>query len=281
MTPDLILGQFDSAAKNFVFPMLDNGYVYPADVRLSIFRDEVRWLIIVEVLGVYVPKVSGCNVFQNCLHLFGSDLHREPGLANEDFLYPIDSLPDDPLFEDEYDWYVRPHCQVLGIRGYRIGVDLSTEALSKRGLELLDPPNVHSRMRRPSHRPSLSIADVNVVEEDVGTANVEFTVTLSAASDVIVSVGYSTFGLTASADFQQSSARLKFASGVTTQTITVPVVGDDDETVGIKLSEELNATIARAQAKATIVDNDPPPTVLSSTCLYRKVTPVRRLLTLR
>lgn len=118
----------------------------------------------------------------------------------------------------------------------------------------------------PVAPPSLSIADVNVVEGDAGTANVEFTVTLSAASDVTVSVSYNTFGLTASAaDFQQSSARLKFAPGVTTQTITVPVIGDEidefDETVGIKLSEELNATIVRGQAKATILDNDPPPTV--------------------
>ena len=142
MTPDLILEQFDRAAKNFVFPMLDNGYVYPADVRLSIFRDQARWLMIVEVLGVYVPKVSGCDVFQNCLHLFGSDLYREPGTANEDFHYPIDSLPDDPLFEDEYDWYVRPQCRVLGIRGRRIALDLSAAALVQRGLELLEPPNV-------------------------------------------------------------------------------------------------------------------------------------------
>ena len=64
MTPNLILEQFDRAAKNFVFPMLDNGYVYPADLRLSIFRDPTQWLMIVEVLGVYVPKVSGCDVLQ-------------------------------------------------------------------------------------------------------------------------------------------------------------------------------------------------------------------------
>jgi plasmid stabilization system protein ParE len=32
------------AAKSFVFPMLDNGYIYLADVRLSIFRDPKRWL---------------------------------------------------------------------------------------------------------------------------------------------------------------------------------------------------------------------------------------------
>jgi hypothetical protein len=80
-------------------------------------------------------------------------------------------------------------------------------------------------------------------------------------------VGYQTFGLTAAAnaDFQAASARLKFAPGVTTQTITVSVAGDEidevDETIGIKLTEALNATIGRAQATATILDNDPPPTV--------------------
>lgn len=142
MTPNLILDQFDRAARNFVFPMLDNGYVYPADVRLSIFRDPKRWLMIVEVLGISSPRVSGCDVFENCLHLFGSRLSREPGTANEDFLHPIDSLPDDPLFEDEYDWYVRPQARALSIRGHRIPLDLSMEALAQRGLELLDPPNV-------------------------------------------------------------------------------------------------------------------------------------------
>ena len=142
MRPDLILEQFDRAAKNFVFPMLDNGYVYLADVRLSIFRDPKRWMMIVEVLGVYVPKVSGCDVFQNCLHIFGSHLSRKPGTANDDFLFPIDSLSDDPLFEDECEWYVRPQCRVLGIRGHRIALELSTEALAQHGLELLDPPNV-------------------------------------------------------------------------------------------------------------------------------------------
>ena len=119
----------------------------------------------------------------------------------------------------------------------------------------------------PVAPPSLSIgADVNVDEGDAGTKNIEFTVTLSAASAETVSVSYNTFGMTASAaDFQPASARLKFAPGVTSRTITVPVSGDEidefDETIGIKLSEELNATISRAQARATIADNDPPPAI--------------------
>jgi hypothetical protein len=64
-------------------------------------------------LGISGPRVSGGDVFQNCLHLFGSDLYREPGTANETSFIKIDSLPDDPLFEDEYDWCVRPQVQAL------------------------------------------------------------------------------------------------------------------------------------------------------------------------
>jgi hypothetical protein len=47
--------------------------------------------------------------------------------------------------------------------------------------------------------------------------------------------------------------------------VSIPVVGDDldefDETFGIDLGAELNATISRARAQATIVDNDPPPSL--------------------
>ena len=42
-------------------------------------------MMIGEVLGISVPKVSGCDAFQNCLYLFGSDFYREHGTANEDF----------------------------------------------------------------------------------------------------------------------------------------------------------------------------------------------------
>ena len=34
MTVDEILRQLDDSARKFTFPMLDNGYIYPLDVRL-------------------------------------------------------------------------------------------------------------------------------------------------------------------------------------------------------------------------------------------------------
>ena len=117
--------------------------------------------------------------------------------------------------------------------------------------------------------PAININDVTVTEGDAGTTNATFTLTLSTPSAVTVSVGYNTFGQSASnVDFQNVSGRVKFAPGVTSQTVTVPITGDEldefDETLGIDLSGELNATIGRARAQATIVDNDPPPNLVVS-----------------
>ena len=85
-----------------------------------------------------------------------SDLRVHSLVTNEDFLFPIDSLSADPLFEDEYDWYVRPECRAVGMRGQRISLDLSAAALAERGLDLLDPPNVDPvvvmRSLLPDHR---------------------------------------------------------------------------------------------------------------------------------
>jgi len=137
-----ILKQLDQAASDFVFPMLDNGYIYPADVRLNVYRDSNDWLMIIEALGASSPRTSGCDSFQNCLHVFGSALDREPGTANEDFLYPISSLEGEPLFEDEDEWNLRPGARALCIKGNSVAFDSSPESLATKGIELIDPPAV-------------------------------------------------------------------------------------------------------------------------------------------
>ena len=64
------------------------------------------------------------------------------------------------------------------------------------------------------------------VNEAAGTAT--FTVTLSAASGLAVSVNYATSNgtATAGADFTTTSGTLNFAAGVTSQTITVSILND-------------------------------------------------------
>lgn len=75
--------------------------------------------------------------------------------------------------------------------------------------------------------PTLASNDVTVTEGNNGTVNAMFTITLSAATDQIVTVNYSTANGTATAgstaDYIAPSGTLIFASGTTTPSITVVV----------------------------------------------------------
>ena len=113
--------------------------------------------------------------------------------------------------------------------------------------------------------PALSIVDASVTEGDTGTAELRLVANLSAPSGIPVSVQYATADgtATAPADYATASGTLDFAPGQTSKTITVAVRGDAldelDETLTVHLSNAVEATIARADATGTIVDDDPPP----------------------
>ena len=106
--------------------------------------------------------------------------------------------------------------------------------------------------------PTLSISNVTVNEEDTGSVNAVFNVSLSAASSKTVVVAFYV-------QARAAAGVLTFAPGVTTQTITLPVPGDVldefDEQFNVRLVFPLNAVIAVGQAQLTILDNDPPPTI--------------------
>ena len=114
--------------------------------------------------------------------------------------------------------------------------------------------------------PRIFINDATVTEGDSGT-NAVFHLTLSTPSSQPVTVGYGTAGVTAIAgiDFTPHSGVFTFAPGTTNQDLVIPVLGDDlyesEETFNVLLSNVSNATLARAQATGTILDDDPAPTV--------------------
>ena len=117
--------------------------------------------------------------------------------------------------------------------------------------------------------PTFSIGDMTVTEGDSGTVNAVFTVTLSAAYRVPISVNVSTAGGSAGAgtDFgSPTPTTLTFAPGQTSLTVSVPVISDfldePDETFTVSLSNPILGTILDGLAVGTIVDNDPPhPTI--------------------
>jgi hypothetical protein len=155
VTADEILAQLDACSAEFTFPMLDNGYIYHVDQRLTVYRNETAWLMMIEILGVN-SRTASYDSFQNCLHVFGSPLQRPPGTANEDFLQPVDGCPDSPLFDDEYEWMAREDANCVLIRGHRIELDLSPAALANKGITLIDLPRIDPvailRSLVPEHR---------------------------------------------------------------------------------------------------------------------------------
>jgi hypothetical protein len=140
-TSEEILQQLDDCAREFTFPMLDNGYVYPGTVRLSAYRDEARWALVIEAVG-YHPRAGGHDGINNCLHCFGNCLKRAPGTANEDFLFPTSDGPEGPTFDDDYGWYVRPEARSISIRGHVLPIRVQPSDLAANGIEPVEPPQV-------------------------------------------------------------------------------------------------------------------------------------------
>jgi predicted extracellular nuclease len=114
-----------------------------------------------------------------------------------------------------------------------------------------------------------SISDVSHVEGNSGNTLYTFTVTRSGGSDGAVTVDWSTnasgaAGFADATDFDPSqvfSGTLTFANGVTTQTITLEVVGDHvvegDETFTINLANATGgAGITDASGTGTITNDD-------------------------
>jgi large repetitive protein len=112
--------------------------------------------------------------------------------------------------------------------------------------------------------PSLSINDVTVTEGNGGTVNAVFTVSLSAASGQTVSVNYATANGTATqpADYTNTTGTLTFNAGITTQTVTVPVIGETapepNESFFVNLSGATNATLSDNQGLGSITNDDVP-----------------------
>jgi hypothetical protein len=69
--PQEILSILDRCCDAFRFPMLDNGYVYLAATRLSLYRSKADWAIVIEVFG-FSPRAG---LPHTSMQTFASRLH--------------------------------------------------------------------------------------------------------------------------------------------------------------------------------------------------------------
>lgn len=119
----------------------------------------------------------------------------------------------------------------------------------------------------------LSAGDASATEGDGGTSNLSVPVTLSQATTQNVTVAYATAPGTAAAgsDYTAVSGTLTFPPGTVARSVPVPIVGDavdeDNETFTVQLSSPVGTVVLDGSATATIVDNDPAPTIALGECV--------------
>ncbi len=111
--------------------------------------------------------------------------------------------------------------------------------------------------------PKAVVSDASTPEGDIdGSNKLQFAVTLDKAAAGPISIAYATGNATAMAgtDYVAASGNVSFVSGETTKTIEVSVIGNEDvqpnRTLALTLSGASGATLKRAQAMGTIVDDD-------------------------
>ncbi|HEX8634975.1 MAG TPA: Calx-beta domain-containing protein [Pyrinomonadaceae bacterium] len=121
-------------------------------------------------------------------------------------------------------------------------------------------------------QPTITVNNASAPEPTSGSAPMPFTVVLSNAYTVPVSVNYQTTDGTATqpVDYSATAGTLNFAAGETFQTVSVPVnadgdAGESDEDFTLTLSAPVSGTISGTGiATGTITANNPAGTVLIS-----------------
>src|SRR5262249_11027938 len=118
--------------------------------------------------------------------------------------------------------------------------------------------------------PTLSIAGATVTEGDTQAVPAYFAVTLSHPATQLVTVSFATRDRSAAAgaDYVPASRSLTFNPRETSKSIPVSVAGDllneADEDFCVTLSNPVGATLATAEGRGLIHDNDPLPSLAVS-----------------
>jgi hypothetical protein len=145
-----ILRVLDAGCDSFTFPMLDNGYVYLAATRLSLFRSPEDWAVVFEVFGFSPREGTPSTVIQT----FASRLRdRDPPeryvtrAAYENYLtnHPHDEFRSAyPL--GQIDWEdaerVADGVREVTLRGRKVKLP-ELDEYERHGIELIEADRVH------------------------------------------------------------------------------------------------------------------------------------------
>lgn len=152
-TSDSILAVLDACSDNFTFPMLDNGYVYPAASRLAVYRSPKDWAIVIEIFG-FSPRagVPDISVYTFASRLINRD-SREDYVDDGAFRNYLTNNPHNEMSSvfpvAKGDWqhpedpeWISPQGKHIHLRGEAIPLP-NRDLYGNSGVELCDDSTIH------------------------------------------------------------------------------------------------------------------------------------------
>jgi len=136
-----ILEQLDALCSDFQFPMLDNGHVYPVASRLSAYRNEQRWAIIIEVVGFHY-RAGGHNGINNALHVFGNLPGITPGISNSNILGFTADSEEGEAFDEHTGTWLNPAVHSILLREKKIALEHDPEYYHSKNILLEEPGRI-------------------------------------------------------------------------------------------------------------------------------------------
>lgn len=107
-----ILEILDKCAESLTFPMLDNGYFYPANSKLTVFKDDDSWAIVIEIFG-FSPRSGDPDI---SIYTFSNDIQNRSSSSSYLLDNPHNELS--MIFPiNNQDWMDFENCEVLASEG--------------------------------------------------------------------------------------------------------------------------------------------------------------------
>jgi hypothetical protein len=162
-----ILTQLDACAKNFNFPVLDNGYIYPITSRMTVFGDLESWVIVVECVG-YHYRFKGHDGLENSFYMYGNRLPFEPGINYDFGLWVTGDSDEGSTFMGDQFGTLDPGVSSMMIRETKIAIPRDRAWYASRDVELADPAGIRGyellRAVLPEYRGDLLATDEEICE---------------------------------------------------------------------------------------------------------------------
>ncbi len=136
-----ILNYLDVSAAAGHFPILDNGYVYLIDTRLSAYGNHTRWALLIEVLGMDV-RFGEHDSIENHVYYFGNCIDSSAEQPHYLILHPTADGLEGSTFAEDNVWEVRALAQTIRIRDIIIPIHADPSVFAARGITLVKPPCV-------------------------------------------------------------------------------------------------------------------------------------------